>query len=74
MLYIAFAIFLLIYQFLERTHVMMVVGGGELVPNKMGGSNQCSFFQFFLMLLKWQSPWENLAKSCDIQNMKVQKS
>jgi hypothetical protein len=56
MLYIAFAIFLLIYQFLERTHVMMVVGGGELVPNKMGGSNQCSFFQFFLMLLKWQSP------------------
>jgi hypothetical protein len=55
--YIAFAIFLLLYQFLERTHVMMmVVGGGELVPNKMGCSNQCSFFQFFLMLLKWQSP------------------
>jgi hypothetical protein len=46
--YIAFAIFLLLYQFLERTHVMMmVVGGGELVPNKMGGPNQCSFFQFF---------------------------
>jgi hypothetical protein len=44
--YIAFAIFLL-YQFLERTHVMMVVGGGELVPNKMGGRNQCSFFNFF---------------------------
>jgi hypothetical protein len=47
-IYIAFAIFLLLYQFLERTHVMMmVVGGGELVPNKMGGPNQCSFFQFF---------------------------
>jgi hypothetical protein len=45
--YIAFAIFLLLYQFLETTHVMMVVGGGELVPNKMGGSNQCSFFQIF---------------------------